>query len=307
MARAAQRLLIGPWTHGWLDGAYPEHHFGLRASFHAVDGAALQLRWFDHWLKGSPNGANHEPPVRLFVMGSNVWRDEDDWPLPDTSYQPYFLHSGGHANTDRGDGLLSPAPPADEPSDVYRYDPRDPVPTVGGATFLPGLGFSANSGPRDQRAVEARPDVLCYTTPPLTEPLEVTGPIELVLYVSSSAPDTDFTGKLVDVAPDGRAMILTDGILRARYRDSFAEPALLRPGQVYALRIDIGATANVFQVGHRLRLEVSSSNFPRFDRNTNTGGDIATEGREAPSVAVNQIHHDRAHRSHLLLPTITRS
>lgn len=197
-------------------------------------------------------------------MGTNVWREEEAWPLPDTRYCPYYLHSGGHANSAAGDGTLSPEPADQEPEDRYCYDPQQPVPTVGGAI----LGLA---GPCDQRQVEAREDVLCYTTPPLTHPLEVTGPIELVLYASSSAVDTDFTGKLVDVSPDGRAENLTDGILRARYRDSFAHPTLMEPGQVYALHLDLEATANVFRVGHRIRLEVSSSNFPRFDRHTNTG------------------------------------
>ena len=205
----------------------------------------------------------------------------------------YYLHSDGRANTAAGDGTLSTEAPGDEPRDAYLYDPRDPVPTIGGATFLPGLFVAANAGPRDQRPIDGRADVLGFTTAPLERDVEVTGPIELVLFASSSALDTDFTGKLVDVHPDGRAEILTDGILRARYRDSLSEPQLLEPGEIYELRIDLWATANVFRAGHRIRLDVSSSNFPRFDRNTNTGGTIATEGPRTSWRRVNRVFHDR--------------
>jgi putative CocE/NonD family hydrolase len=239
-------------------------------------------------------------------MGANQWRDEDDWPLPGTEYVDYFLHSGGRANTAGGDGRLSTEAPADEPEDVYLYDPRDPVPTTGGGTFLPGLGIGANSGPRDQRAVEGRPDVLCYTTEPLAAPLEVIGPVRAVLHVSSSATDTDFTAKLVDVAPGGRAENLADGILRARYRESLSEPSPLVPERVYELTVDLVATAAVIPAGHRIRLEVSSSNFPRFDRNTNTGGVIAAETAADIRQAVNRVHHTGALTSRLVLPVIRR-
>jgi uncharacterized protein len=305
---AARRphLVIGPWAHGAATGAFPERSYGLLSGTDGFDLTGAQLRWFDHWLKGIDSGLLAEPPVRLFVMGANVWRQEADWPLPDTTSTPFYLHSRGRANSAAGDGTLSTVAPADEAEDVYLYDPRDPVPTVGGATFLPGLAVAANAGPRDQRAVEGRGDVLCYTSAPLERPLEVTGPIELVLFVASSARDTDFTGKLVDVHPDGRAEILTDGILRARYRDSRSSPAPLEPGRVYELHLDLWATANVFGVGHRLRLEVSSSNFPRFDRNTNTGGTIAREGPADLVQAVNRVYHDRGRPSHLVLPVIDR-
>jgi len=254
--------------------------------------------------------AGGDPPdgkrVLLFVAGPDVWREEDDWPLPDTSFTPWYLHGRGRAGSSAGDGVLSPEPPADEPPDAFVYDPRDPVPTAGGATFLPGVWLGANAGPRDQAAVERRADVLCYTSPPLERPLEVTGPVRLVLHASSSARDTDFTGKLVAVSPAGRAELVTDGILRARYRESRAEPVALEPGAVVRLEIDLGATATVFPAGHRLRLEVSSSNFPRFDRNTNTGGTIADERIEESVVARNEVHHSRAHPSHLILPVIDR-
>jgi putative CocE/NonD family hydrolase len=300
-------LLIGPWAHdGMLAGEYLELSFGLTASAQGADLLGRQLRFFDRHVKGIENGAGEDPPVRLFIMGANIWRDEQDWPLPDTRFVDYFLHSGGGANTSAGDGELAAVPGTDEPEDSYAYDPHDPVPTVGGATLLPGVFVLRNAGPRDQASVEARPDVLCYSTPPLEHDVEVTGPITLVLYVSSSATDTDFTGKLVDVWPDGRAMSLTDGILRARYRKSLADPQPLVAGEVYELTIDLGATANVFRAGHRIRLEVSSSNFPRFDRNTNTGGVIAEESGTDFVTAVNRVFHDAARPSRLILPVIER-
>ena len=305
VARQHQRLVIGPWSHGGFTGIFPEHNYGMMASIDAADLVGMQLRWFDHWLKGEDNGVEQDKPVKLFVMGLDQWREEDDWPLPDTQFRPYYLHSAGHANTAMGDGTLSMKIPEEEGEDVYLYDPRRPVPTVGGAVLL-SLALGMDQGPRDQRSVEAREDVLCYTAPTLERPVEVTGPIELVLYVSSSARDTDFTGKLVDVYPDGRAEILTDGILRARYRESFSEPKLMEPRQIYELHLDLWATSNLFKAGHRIRLEVTSSNFPRFDRNTNSGGTIEVETEQDVVQAVNRIHHDSAHPSHLILPIIER-
>jgi putative CocE/NonD family hydrolase len=300
---ARHALIIGPWAHGNTTGIYAQRHYGAHASKEEFDLAGAQLEWFDRQLRNGPGPSSR---VRLFVMGVNQWREQDDWPLSDTGWTRYYLHSAGRANTAAGDGMLSPEPPADEPHDVFAYDPRDPVPTVGGQTFLPGLTVSANAGPMDQRAVERRPDVLCYTTAELARPVEVTGPIELVLHASSSATDTDFTGKLVDVHPDGRAEILTEGILRCRYRDSLSDPHPIEPGRVYELRIDLWATANVFLPRHRIRLEVSSSNFPRFDRNTNTGGIIAEETSDDLLEAVNRVWHDDAHPSHIVLPVIDR-
>ena len=305
-ARRYQRLVIGPWAHGPMDGWFPERSYGLQAGIEAADLTGLQLRWFDWLLRGTDTGLGGEKPVRLFVMGANVWRDEDDWPPPGTEYVDYFLHSRGRANTAGGDGGLSVDAPGDEPEDVYLYDPRDPVPTTGGPTFLPGLFIGANAGPRDQRAVESRHDVLCYSSEPLAEPVEVIGPVVAVLHVSSSAPDTDFTAKLVDVAPDGRAENLADGILRARYRESLSEPSLLEPERVYQVTVDLVATAAQFPAGHRIRLEISSSNFPRFDRNTNTGGVIAAESEADLRQAVNRVHHTRALPSRLVLPVIRR-
>lgn len=303
IARQNQRVIIGPWTHMNFSGSFPEREFGWSGSAAAIDLPGIHLRWFDRWLKDEPNGIDEEPPVMIFIMGIDKWRSEDEWPLPDTHYRRYYLHSGGRANTLHGDGTLSTEPPRDELPDVYLYNPLQPVPTIGGQVILP----RANSmGPRDQRKVELRDDVLVYSTPVLDRPVEVTGPIELCLFVSSSALDTDFTGKLVDVYPDGRAIILTEGILRARYRHSFTEPELLEPGEIYELQLNLWVTANVFLPGHRIRLEVSSSNFPRFDRNSNTGGDIVTETAEQYQTAVNRVFHDAVHPSHLMLPIIER-
>jgi putative CocE/NonD family hydrolase len=302
-ARQNQRVIIGPWSHMNFSGSFPEREFGATSSSDFIDLIGIQLRWFDHWLKEVDNGADQEPPVMIFVMGVDQWRTETDWPLPDTHYRDYYLHSGGQANTLNGDGTLSTVTPEHEPSDVYLYNPLRPVPTIGGQVILPGGNAM---GPRDQREVELRDDVLVYSTPVLDQPIEVTGPIQLCLFVSSSARDTDFTGKLVDVFPDGRAMILTEGILRTRYRNSFSVPELLEPDTIYELRLDLWSTANVFLPGHRIRLEVSSSNFPRFDRNSNTGGDLIIETVDQYRPAINRIHHDAQHPSRLILPIIER-
>nr|BBH85402.1 X-Pro dipeptidyl-peptidase [Thermosporothrix sp. COM3] len=300
LARQQQHLIIGPWAHGNFQMGYPDRRFGEAVSPQAVRALSdFQIRWFDHWLKGIENGIEREKPVHLFVMGVDQWRDEEAWPLPDTQYRPYYLQSQGHANTADGDGLLSPCVSEHAAFDTYCYDPHNPVPTASGIIW-------GDPGPYDQRAVEERDDVLCYTTPPLEQPLEVTGPVELVVYVSSSARDTDYTGKLVDIYPDGRAVLLTDGILRARYRESFSHPTFLEPGRVYELRLDLGATSNVFQPGHRVRLEVSSSNFPRFDRNSNTGGVIATEREDDFVTAMQRVYHGREYPSRLILPVIER-
>jgi len=302
--RLPQKLVIGPWVHGYNGGVYPERNFGLMAHDAIADVTADQIRWFDRWLKGEPNGAESDRPVKLFIMGPDVWREEDDWPLPDTKWQNFYLRSDGRAGTSGGE--LSTAAPGNEPADRFDYDPADPVVTCGGATFLPGLYIAANAGPRDQRSLETRDDVLCYTSDVLPRDTEVTGPVVLKLYVRSSALDTDFTGKLVDVYPDGRAMLVTDGILRARYRNGLDTPEPMVPGEITAIEIDLVATATVFRSGHRIRLEVSSSNFPRFDRNTNTGGIIAAETEADFVIAHNEVLHDAAHPSHLVLPVIER-
>jgi putative CocE/NonD family hydrolase len=300
------RLVIGPWSHGMSLGEFPSGSFGVMANSMVADLTGRQIRFFDRHVRGIENGLDDELPVSIFVMGANVWRDEADWPLPDTDFVPYYLHSAGNAGTASGDGRLTTSPPRSEPADVFRYDPLDPVPTVGGQTFLPGFALAANAGPRDRREIEERHDVLCFTTPPLAADLEVTGPISLLLFVASDVPDTDFTGALVDVHPDGRAVVLTEGIQRARYRRSTQEAELLVPGQTYELTIDLWATSNLFRAGHRIRLEVSGGSFPRFDRNPNTGGVIADAVESDYVVATNQVLHNAYHPSRLLLPVIHR-
>ena len=303
-AREGQRLIIGPWDHLNSTGVYPDRQFGLMADARYADLTGAHQRFFDRWLRGRAGALDGSAPVRIFVMGVDQWRDEQDWPLPDTSYVDYYLDSSGRANTANGDGGLRAAPPDGEHADTYLYDPQRPVPTLGGRVMSPATANEA--GPVDQRRAESRDDVLCYTTPVLDRPVEVTGHVSLTLFASSSAPDTDFTGKLVDVFPDGRAIYLTDGILRARYRDSLADPGLLTPGQIYEVAIDLSVTSNVFLPGHRIRLEISSSNFPRFDRNTNTGGIITEDRDEDVQVAVNRIFHGPGHPSRLVLPVIDR-
>ena len=300
-APEGQRLIIGPWDHLNSTGIYPDRQFGMTGDAITQDLTGHHLRFFDRWLRGK---TTQDAPVRIFVMGIDQWRDEPDWPLPDTSYVPYYLHGSGRANTSAGDGRLSTEAPGHSAVDTYLYDPLRPVPSLGGRLMLPSTANAA--GPVDQRPVESRDDVLCFTTEVLTEPVEVTGPVSLILYVSSTAPDTDFTGKLVDVFPDGRAIFLTDGILRARYRNSLAEPEPLTPGEAYQISLDLSVTSNVFLPGHRIRLEVSSSNFPRFDRNTNTGGVIADESADQAAVAVNRVLHGPEYPSQLTLPVIRR-
>jgi putative CocE/NonD family hydrolase len=305
-ARLGQRLIIGPWDHLYQEGRYRDRSFGLMGHHVAADITGEHVRFFDRYLRRSTQANVGASPVRIFVMGIDQWRDEQDWPLPDTEYVDYYLDGSGRANTAAGDGFLTTSLPTTEAADTYRYDPIRPVRSVGGrlgGNFL--FGAINETGPLDQSVVESRDEVLCFTTPVLDEAIEVTGHVSLVLHASSSALDTDFTGKLVDVFPDGRAIYLTDGILRARYRNSLAAPELLDPGRVYELAVDLGPTSNVFLPGHRIRLEVSSSNFPRYDRNTNTGGRIAYDTAE-PVVAVNTVRHGPNHPSRLVLPIIRR-
>ena len=240
----------------------------------------------------------NEPPVNLFVMGENRWRQENEWPLARTHYTDYYLHSEGSANSSQGNGVLSTTPPTDEPTDQYTYDPNDPAPTLGGNVLMIPYGVA------DQRSVETRHDVLVYSTPPVENDLEITGPIKVHLFAASNSVDTDFTAKLVDVRPDGYSQNLQDGIIRARYRTSAAQPSLITPGQVYEYTIDLWATSHLFKAGHRLRLDLSSSNFPRFDRNPNTGAPIGIDPRLEP--AQQTIHHSSAYPSHIVLPIIPR-
>lgn len=301
-ASRGQRLVIGPWYHdpaNFRSAKTGQVDFGQDARFNEED---LMFRWFDWLLKGVPTGLEGEKPIKIFVMGKNVWREEDEWPLARAEATRYYLHSGGRANTSHGDGTLGTQMPRQEPADKFVYDPADPVLTRGGGNCCDHEHLAP--GAFDQRPTETRQDVLVYTTPVLTEDLEVTGPVRLELYVSSSAVDTDFTGKLVDVWPDGFAQNLTDGILRMRFRNSFERAELMNPGETYQVEIDLWATSNVFLAGHRLRLEVSSSSFPRFDRNLNTGECPAQATRMVK--AVNTVHHDDSHPSALILPVVPR-
>ena len=290
-------ILIGPWPHD-MSSRITTVDFGLNSS---APLRRVQLEWFDQWLKGLDVPLASRPPMRIFVMGINQWRDEYQWPLARARNTSFYLTSNGHANTSHGDGGLDPrATPRKSPTDHFVYDPHNPVPTRGGDVCCDPSIFPW--GPMDQSAIENRRDVLVYSTPQLLEDTEVTGPISLVLFIESTAVDTDFSAKLVDVYPDGKAINLCDGQLRARYRDSLEKPKLLQPGQIFRLTIDAGVTSNVFRRGHRIRLEVSSSNFPHFDRNPNTGSAIADEKRLLK--ATQTVYHDRQHASYLLLPIV---
>lgn len=293
-ARRGQRLLMLVGGHAGAGPRVGDVDFGKDS---VVDIGALALRWYDCVMKGIDNGMASEKPVRLFVTGTNRWVDEDDWPVPGARAVRFYLHSGGHANTLAGDGLLDAALPAAEAADRFVYDPSDPVPTTGG----PAFGDShLKLGPCDQRGVERRADVLVYSTPPLARDTEVLGSVSLELEVSSSAVDTDFTGKLVDVQPDGSAINLKEGIIRARYRASREKAELMTPGRLYHVTVDLGSAAHVFLAGHRIRVEVSSSNFPHYDRNLNTGAGPADPSGRAVA-ATNRVYHDAGHPSALVL------
>ena len=302
-ARRGQKLIIGPWEHSAKGGSMVgSHYFGVAADANALGLDDIHLRWYDHWLNGVDNGILSEPPVKIFVMGDDVWRDEEDWPLARAQDTRFFLHSGGKANSRHGDGSLGVEGPGDEPADVFLYNPADPVPTVGGALCCNPY-FAAN-GAFDQNDIEARADVLVYSTPPLEREVEVTGPVTVTLWAATSATDTDFTAKLVDVCEDGCARNLTDGIIRARYRNSMSHPEPVEPGTPVCYTIDLWATSNVFKAGHRIRLEISSSNFPRFDRNTNTGNLIAADSELKP--ALQTVLHAGQHASYVTLPIVPR-
>jgi putative CocE/NonD family hydrolase len=302
LARDNLFAVIAPGTHCSYEEADEHTIVGQRDVGDArFDFRSLYLRWFDYWLKGVNNGVTDMPKLQIYVMGRGEWRAENEWPLARTEFTKYYLHSDGNANSRTGTGSLNTDPPKDEASDRFVYDPAAPVPTLGG----PDWGASHPDllpGGTDQGPAEMRHDVLVYTTPPLENGLEVTGPLEAVLYVSSSARDTDFTGKLVDVYPDGTAYNVQEGILRARYREGFEKKVWMKEGEVYELRVDLKVTSNYFRPGHRIRLEVSSSNFPRFDRNLNTGGNNFDETEWVTTR--NTVHHSSVYPSHLLLPII---
>ncbi|WIG57678.1 MAG: hydrolase, CocE/NonD family [Ktedonobacterales bacterium] len=297
-----QWLVIGPWTHGNVNRVQGDLDFGFASSGALmdlrIDLMSLQIQFFDYALKGLATTFAEMPVVKYFVMGANVWKTSKSWPPEGATVAHWYLHSAGHANTASGDGQLSNEQPADEVTDSFTYDPANPVPTVGGATLLPSV---LRPGPRDQRVVEQRHDVLVYTSAPLEQPLEVTGAVSAALYVASDAPDTDFVARLVDVYPDGMAITVTDGIVRMRHRNGMeAREEPLEAGTFYRIEVDLWATSLVFLPGHRIRLDVTSSSFPRWERNLNTGMDsaAATEMRTARQ----SLAHDAEHPSYLALP-----
>jgi putative CocE/NonD family hydrolase len=308
VARKGQQLVVGPWTHGGWNPKVGQLDFGPGAVNPIND---LQVRWFDYWLKGIDNGVDRDPKVRVFVMGANKWRTADTWPIPGTEYRKYYLHSQGEANTASGDGWLSTRKPEGDDdrgrrsrrsaqeaaSDSYTYDPRDPVPSVGGR-----FQASVPGGPYDQRPVLERPDVLVYTSAPLEKDVEVTGPITVTLYASSSAKDTDFVAKLDDVYPDGTSMLIELGVQRARYRESLSKPSLIKPGRIYKYTITVWPTSNLFKAGHQIRLEITSSNFPMWDRNPNTGHAFAQDAEM--KIADQVVYHDEDHPSSITLPIV---
>jgi putative CocE/NonD family hydrolase len=298
-ARNGQHLIVAVGGHSGWGRKVGDVDFGPDAPFDEND---YILDWYDYLFMGKQNQFASGKPVRIFVMGENKWRDEEAWPLERAKPTRYMLHSCGNANSATGRGLLytSAVGFLCESNDTYVYDPAYPVPTVGGPLCCDSNHLIP--GPRDQKEVESRQDVLVYSTPPLENDLEVTGPITLDLFASSSAVDTDFTAKLVDVWPNGFAQNITEGILRASYRESTSKAKLIVPGKVYEYKIDMAATSNVFLKGHQIRLEVSSSNFPRFDRNLNTGKSASTSSEFVK--ATNTIIHDG--NSALILPLIPR-
>ena len=283
-ARRGQRLIVGPWSHttDFSSSQVGEVDFGPDA---VRDFLQMADDWFGHWLKGESTGVEEWPPVQIFVMGANRWRGEEEWPLARTEYTDYYLGCGGK---------LGLGAPSDEPPDSYDYDPRDPVMTL----YSP----RGQQEPQDQRMLDGRRDIVCYQTNPVEEPIEVTGPITVHLWAASSARDTDFVVKLMDVWPDGFVQELCYGIVRARYRESFTSPSLIEPGRTYEYTIRASPTSNLFRRGHRIRLDVSSSDFPNFDRNHNTGGD---DYAETTLVTARQtVYHDRQRPSRVVLPVI---
>jgi putative CocE/NonD family hydrolase len=291
---------IGPWAHNF-GTRFPPIDFGPRQ---VIGIRAKQADWFDKWLKQTSfNETRPDPLLHIFVMGPDIWREEHEWPLARTRYTPLYLASAGDANSASGDGVLRWQPVTKSHSDSFTYDPKDPVPTVGGSICCEPSVFPP--GPLDQAPVERRPDVLVYTSPPLEEEFEVTGPIRTVLYVSTSANDTDFTAKLVDVEPNGRPLAVTDGLQRLRYRLSLDKPVFVKRNQAYQISVDTGVTSYVFAPGHRIRVEVSSSNFPRFDRNLNTTGPNADQSKMVK--AKQTVFHEIGYPSAIILPIVSRS
>jgi putative CocE/NonD family hydrolase len=296
-AREHQHMFAGPWCHCKPQRVLGHIDFGPLADESGSGASGYLISFFNRYLKDKDIKL---PMVRYFRMGSNTWHDADAWPLPQTIRQRFFLHSRGHANSGSGNGLLSRDEPIREPPDTFTYNPLIPVPTAGGRGGVVENGFLY--GPVDQVYVEGREDVLCYTTHELKQDIEVTGALELHLFASSSCRDTDFTAKLVDVYSDGRAYNVADGIVRAQYRNSFAKSELLQPGDIAEFVIRLGHTSQLFRKGHRIRIDVTSSNFPTFDRNMNTGNPIGEDAEGIP--ALQTVFHQASYASYIDLPVI---
>jgi uncharacterized protein len=297
LSRQSQHLLLGPWSHGIMPYFLGDINFGPVADALGGQIAEHNIAFFDKYLQGKDTEV---PAVRYFLMGKNTWRTADDWPLPQTQWRRYFLHSRGRANTSAGDGALDRNEPAGEPPDTFVYDPHFPVPTAGGP-WASGNGFVP--GPLDQAYIELRNDVLCYTTPELKEDLQVTGPLKLHLFASTSASDTDFTAKIVDVYPDSHGYNMAEGITRVRFRKSVFAPEPVNPGELIEYTIDLIGASQLFRRGHRIRLDIASSNFPAFDRNMNTGNPSGEDKRGIP--ATQHIFHQSSYSSYIDLPVIT--
>jgi putative CocE/NonD family hydrolase len=292
--RRSQKLLMGPWPHAVNSTQkLGEIDFGPTA---VIDLNKYETRWFDYWLKGTDTGIMQEPPVRIFLMGKNAWQDENEWPIARTSFTKYYLHSHGRANSIYGDGTLSTLPANDEPGDKYSYNPMHPTP------FIMEPTYAQLGGPDDYRSIERRDDVLVFTSAPLTGDTTVCGPIRANIFATSSAPDTDFMAKLLDVHQDGFAQRLTDGMVRARYREGGDKGSPITPGKIYAYNIDLWNTCQQFRHDHRVRVEISSSAFPKYDRNQNTGEAL---GKTATiQVALQTILHNAQYPSHIVLPIV---
>jgi len=299
-AASKQFITIGPWNHGGT--RTPRQTMGGvdfgPTAVEDLDDA--HLRWFDYWLKGTRNGQATAKRARYFVTGTNEWHEAGRWPPPRTTPTRYFLHSDGHANSLSGDGVLSDAKPGEEPSDSYSYDPTDPVVVVTDLNFYPDPGAQGVDTPLDRRWIERREDVLVYTSAPIDQPIEVVGKPRVELLAGSDCPDTDWFVHLSDVAPSGASIALADGILRARFRDSLERETFMAPGEVYRFAIELMLVGHTFKPGHRMRISITSSHFPIWSRNLNTGGPIAEE--TIPRIASNRVFHDRTHASHVVLP-----
>lgn len=293
-AKKAVKLVVGAWGHG-PSQKFGEVDFGPVAMRSNHD---RELRWYQHYLQGEDNGVDREPPVEIFYMGANKWKHHDDWPVPGTQFKPLYLASGGSANSTRGDGSLGWEKPSGKPGDSYSYDPMNPVLTLGGNNCC---GTPTLAGPYDQRPVERRSDVLVYSTGVLREPVAIAGPVKMKLWAATDGPDTDWMVKLVDVYPNGFAMPVAEGILRARFRTGLSNPQLLKANEAYEFEVDMVGTANVFRPGHQIRVDVTSSNFPQFDRNLNTG-----EGPESGKIRVarNTVFHTAERPSAIILPVV---